>query len=61
MIKSSKSLYFRSTQPSFEQYPWAGNHKEAITCIARYMDIDTESVIRDLDERILGKVARDHL
>lgn len=59
-IFSTRS-YLKSTQPTFEQFPWAGNHKAAIAYITRYMDIDSESIIQHLDERILGKIAKDHL
>ena len=45
---------------SFEQYPWAHNHKDAINCITRYMDDDAEGIVEQLNERILSKVARDH-
>ena len=50
-----------SMQTLFDQYPWAGNHKDAIACITRYMDDDAESIIQQLDERILRKLAKCHL
>jgi len=45
----------------FEQYPWAGNHDGAISCITNYMDDNAEKVIKQFDNRILQKVAKDHL
>lgn len=51
----------KSIQPDFGQFPWAGNHKVAIAYITRYMDVDSASIIQHLDERILGKIAKDHL
>lgn len=47
-------------QALFDQYPWAANHNDAITCITRYMDSNTESIIQRLDKRILNKVAKDN-
>lgn len=48
------------SQNLFEQYPWAANHDDAISCITRYMDNNVESIVQRLDERILNKVAKDH-
>ena len=45
---------------AFEQYPWAGNHDNAINWLVNYMDENAEVIIKEFDERILKKVARDH-
>ena len=47
-------------QAIFDRYPWAANHNEAIACITRYMDSNVESIIQQLDQRILNKVAKDN-
>jgi hypothetical protein len=48
-------------QSVFDQYPWAANHDCAITWLTNYMDEKPEAVIKLFDERILQKVAKDHL
>ena len=48
-------------QPVFDQYPWAANHDDAIGWIVSYMDVNIDTVIKQFDERILGKVAKTHL
>jgi len=45
----------------FDQYPWAANHNDAITWLTSYIDRDVESVIKQFDDRILQKVAKQHL
>ena len=47
--------------PPFEQYPWAANHNDAIGWIVSYMDVNIDTVIKQFDDRILGKVAKKHL
>ena len=58
--------YANNNEPSsphcaFEQYPWAAIHNGAITWLTNYMEEETESVIKQFDDRILLKVAKDHL
>ena len=48
-------------QPVFEQYPWADIHNATIAWLANYMDETPETVIKQFDDRILQKVAKDHL
>lgn len=45
----------------FDKYPWAANHNDAITWLINYMEGNTESIIKQFDDRILQKVAKDHL
>lgn len=47
-------------QSAFEQYPWAGNHDSAINWLINYIDANAELIIKEFDNRILKKVARDH-
>ncbi|HEY5603471.1 MAG TPA: hypothetical protein VIM41_10195 [Gammaproteobacteria bacterium] len=44
-----------------DHYPWAANHANAIRIIAAFMRVDFEVVLKILDERILGKVAKENL
>jgi len=45
----------------FDKYPWAANHNDAISWLTSYMDGNIESIIKQFDDRILQKVAKDHL
>ena len=61
MDKSQENSKNRSQQSVFEQYPWAANHNDAISWLTHYMDEKPETVIKQFDDRILYKVAKDHL
>jgi|GEM_PF-4197371 len=43
-----------------DHYPWAADHKNAIITIASFSGVDLEVVLKQFDERILEKVARDY-
>ena len=44
-----------------EKYPWAANHETAIYTIAKFMGVDFETALKQFDERILTKVAKEKL
>ncbi|MCI0505522.1 MAG: hypothetical protein L0Z73_05365 [Gammaproteobacteria bacterium] len=44
-----------------DHYPWAADHENAIRTIAVFMAVDFEVVLKQFDERILGKVAKEKL
>jgi hypothetical protein len=43
-----------------DHHPWAADHKNAIITIAKFLQVDFETVLQQFDERILGKVAKEH-
>ena len=43
-----------------DHYPWAADHKNAINTIATFSGIELEVVLKQFDERILEKVAKDY-
>lgn len=48
-------------QTLLDHYPWAADHKNAIRTIALFSGEEFETVLRQFDERILAKVAKDNL
>lgn len=60
MVKNNETDFNKQLIAGFEQYPWAALHDDAISWITRYMDTNIESAIRQLDSRILKKVADQH-
>ena len=44
-----------------DHYPWASEHENAIRTTAAFLGIEFETVLKQFDERILSKVARDNL
>lgn len=61
MDKYKNDYRIAGRESIFDQYPWAGNHNGAITWLTSYMDEKPETIIKHFDERILQKVAKDHL
>jgi len=43
------------------RYPWAANHQLAIQTVMQFMKIEPEFAYMRFDERLLSKVAKDHL
>ncbi|WP_455366569.1 hypothetical protein [Kaarinaea lacus] len=48
-------------QTLLQHYPWAADHENAIRTIAKFLNDDFEAVLKQFDERILSKVAKDNL
>ncbi|WP_455222528.1 hypothetical protein [Kaarinaea lacus] len=48
-------------QTLLDHYPWAADHENAIRTVAKFLSEDFEIVLRQFDERILAKVAKDNL
>ena len=44
-----------------DQYPWSAQHENAIRTVAKFLGVDFELVLKEFDERILNKVAKDKL
>ena len=44
-----------------DRYPWAANHETAVRTTATFLGLELETVLKEFDQRILNKVARDQL
>ena len=44
-----------------DQYPWSAQHENAVRTVAKFLGLDVELVLKDFDERILNKVAKENL
>ena len=44
-----------------DQYPWSAQHENAIRTVARFLGIEFELALKEFDERILNKVAKEKL
>ena len=44
-----------------DRYPWAANHEIAVRTTAAFLGLSLETVLKEFDQRILNKVARDQL
>ena len=44
-----------------DQYPWSAQHANAVRTVAKFLGLDVELVLKEFDERILNKVAKENL
>ena len=44
-----------------DQYPWSAQHENAVRTVAKFLGLDVELVLKEFDERILNKVAKENL
>lgn len=44
-----------------DQYPWSAQHENAIRTVAKFLGIDFELALKEFDDRILNKVAKENL
>ena len=44
-----------------DKYPWAANHQLAIQTVTQFLKTEAEFAYMRFDERLLSKVAKDHL
>ena len=44
-----------------DQHPWSAQHENAVRTVAKFLGIEFELVLKEFDERILNKVAKDKL
>ena len=44
-----------------DQYPWSAQHENAVRTVAKFLGIDFELALKEFDERILNKVAKEKL
>ena len=44
-----------------DEYPWSAQHENAVRTVAKFLGLDFELVLKEFNERILNKVAKENL
>ena len=44
-----------------DQYPWSAQHENAVRTVAKFLGMDFEVILKEFDEKILSKVAKEKL